>query len=127
MKLLVNYLRNDPRWAVKAEALKGLHRLASEGAHLWPQDSIEDIVQVALKTNEKHLLSSTLDVLLVLTKTALTCHNQVDNNSPVMTLCRKCFTSSNIVISTKAIQIVTCIACYWWVLHQRYMIYCMVV
>lgn len=113
VKLLVSYLRNDPRWVVKAEALRGLHRLASEGAHLWPQDAVEDIVKVAISTDKNHLLSSALDVLLVLTKTALTCHNQIDSNSPVMTLCKKCSTAGNTVISAKAIQIITCIVCYW--------------
>lgn len=116
VKLLVNYLRNDPRWAVKAESLKGLHRLASEGAHLWPQDSIGDIVEVAMSTDKNHLLSSALDVLLVLTRTALTCHNQVNSNSPVMMLCKKCSTSGNTVIAAKAIQILSSIISYGLVL-----------
>ncbi|KAK6636894.1 hypothetical protein RUM43_010558 [Polyplax serrata] len=112
VKLLVTYLRNDKRWVIKAEALKGLHRLASEGAHLWPQDCIEDIVQVALTSDKNYLLSAALDVLLVLTRTALTCHNQYDNNSPVRTLCRRCYIAGNTVITAKAILIATSIFCY---------------
>lgn len=108
------YLRNDQRWAIKAEALKGLHRLASEGAHLWPQDSVEDIVQVALNTDKNYLLSAALDVLLVLSRTALTCHNQYDSNSPVSTLCKRCYTAGNTVIAAKAVQIITSIVCYWY-------------
>lgn len=92
--------------------MKGLHRLASEGAHFWPQDAIEDIVEVALNTDKNHLLSATLDVLLVLTRTALSCHNHNDSKSSVAKLCKRCYIAEDTVISAKAIQITTSIYCY---------------
>lgn len=77
MSLLLQYLRTDARWAVKVQALQGLHLLAGQGAHLWPPGAVEAIVDVALNTPYQKVLSWSLDVLQVLAKSTATCHSQL--------------------------------------------------
>jgi hypothetical protein len=77
VSLLLHYLRTDPRWAVKAQVLQGLHLLAGQGAHLWPPGAVEAIVDVALNTPYQKVLSWSLDVLQVLAKSTATCHSQL--------------------------------------------------
>ncbi|PSN35963.1 hypothetical protein C0J52_21536 [Blattella germanica] len=105
--LLLHYLRTDPRWAVKAQVLQGLHLLAGQGAHLWPQGAVEAIVEVALNTPYQKVLSWSLDVLQVLAKSTATCHPQLHPDSPLMELCSRSCYSSNPVIAAKAVQVMT--------------------
>ncbi|XP_069697826.1 integrator complex subunit 7 [Periplaneta americana] len=112
VSLLLHYLRTDPRWAVKAQVLQGLHLLAGQGAHLWPPGAVEAIVDVALNTPYQKVLSWSLDVLQVLAKSTATCHSQLHPDSPLMELCSRSCYSSNPVIAAKAVQVMTRIVCY---------------
>lgn len=111
--LLVQYLRDDPRWKVKAGVLEGLRRLAREGPNLWPKDAVTDVVQVAFTTDKPALLSSALDVLTVLVSSARTCHDHVQEDSPLLRLARKCAVSANTIIAAKAIKILASVISYW--------------
>ncbi|GFG33765.1 hypothetical protein Cfor_05491 [Coptotermes formosanus] len=112
VSLLLQYLRTDARWAVKVQALQGLHLLAGQGAHLWPPGAVEAIVDVALNTPYQKVLSWSLDVLQVLAKSTSTCHSQLHPDSPLMELCSRSCYSSNPVIAAKAVQVMTRIVCY---------------
>nr|CAD7407932.1 unnamed protein product [Timema poppensis] len=63
VSLLLQYLRTDPHWEVKAQALKNLHYLAGQGAHLWPTGAVEAIVEVAMNTSHQKILRWSLDDL----------------------------------------------------------------
>ncbi|GLG96261.1 Integrator complex subunit 7 [Gryllus bimaculatus] len=112
VSLLLKYLRTDPRWEVKGQVLKNLHHLAGQGAHLWPQGAVEAIVDVAMNTSYQKMLNWSLDVLLVLVKSASTCHSQSSEDSPVMQLCSESCYSSNPVIASKAVKVMTSIVRY---------------
>ncbi|XP_067013341.2 integrator complex subunit 7 [Anabrus simplex] len=112
VSLLLQYLNTDPRWEVKAQVLKHLHYLAGQGAHLWPPGAMEAVVQVALNTPYEKMLNWSLDVLQVLAKSAATCHSQIKQDSLLMELCNRTCYSSNPVIASKAVQIMTRIVCY---------------
>lgn len=113
MTLLLKYLRSDPRWEVKAQALKSLHHLASQGGHLWPPGAVEAIVDVASMTETQKVLSLSLGVIQVLTESPVTCHSHQDPESNVRKLCiRSCY-SPNLVIASQAAQVLTRILCYW--------------
>lgn len=58
--LLLNYLKNDPRWEVKLKALEHLYELAKPGAHLWPTGAIDDIVDFVLNTKQTKILTPAL-------------------------------------------------------------------
>ncbi|GLV38008.1 deflated [Carabus blaptoides fortunei] len=110
--LLLKYLRCDPRWEVKAQTLKSLHQLASQGGHLWPAGAVEAIVDVASNTETQKVLSLSLGVIQVLTESPVTCHSQQEPQSSVRKLCiRSCY-SPNLVIAAQAIQVLTRILCY---------------
>lgn len=113
VQLLITYLRNDPRWEVKAQALKNLHQLASQGGHLWLAGAVEAIVDVASNTETQKVLSLSLCVIQVLTESPVTCHLQKDARSSVRQLCFRSYYSSNLGIAAQAIQILTRILCYW--------------
>lgn len=111
--LLVQYLRNDPRWKVKAGVLDGLHRLAREGPNLWSKTAVADVVQVAYSTDKPALLSSALDVLTVLVNSARTCHEHFKDDSPLLRLSRKYALSGNTIIAAKSIKILSSVIAYW--------------
>lgn len=63
--MLLNYLRNDPRWEIKLKALKDLHLLAKPGAHLWPPNAIDDIIDFVLDTKQSNILVSALSMVSI--------------------------------------------------------------
>ncbi|KAH7943419.1 hypothetical protein HPB52_007822 [Rhipicephalus sanguineus] len=63
---LVEYLRDDPREGVKAQALDDLCLLATEQPHLWDTDSVHAVVQYALSTPYLNLKCGALSVLVLL-------------------------------------------------------------
>ncbi|KAJ8960602.1 hypothetical protein NQ318_013893 [Aromia moschata] len=60
VNLLLNYLKNDPRWEIKSKALVDLYDLAKPGAHLWPPGAIDDIIDFVLKTKQTRILTPAL-------------------------------------------------------------------
>lgn len=44
--LLLRYLLEDPRLAIKTHALQLLHSLAKKGAHLWPQGALDQLIGI---------------------------------------------------------------------------------
>nr|CAD7259000.1 unnamed protein product [Timema shepardi]CAD7569889.1 unnamed protein product [Timema californicum] len=112
VSLLLQYLRTDPHWEVKAQALKNLHYLAGQGAHLWPTGAVEAIVEVAMNTSHQKILRWSLDVLLALAKSSATCHSQLHTRSPLMELCHHSCYSNDPLIASKAVRVMTRIVSY---------------
>ncbi|XP_049812143.1 LOW QUALITY PROTEIN: integrator complex subunit 7 [Schistocerca nitens] len=110
--LLLEYLREDPRWAVKAQVVRDLRALAQVGAHLWPAGAVEALLEVADTTPYELLLSRILDILLVLAQSAATCQAQLGSDSPLMSLCERSSYSANPTVAAKAVQVMTDVVCY---------------
>ncbi|XP_054272876.1 integrator complex subunit 7-like [Macrosteles quadrilineatus] len=111
VELLLDYLVNDPRREVQLCVLQCLHQVAQQGAHLWPDTSVASLVNVA-RGPHPALVSCALDVLIVLTRSAAVCNAHARSDSELMELCQDTSYSSNVVIATKSIKILTQVLCY---------------
>ncbi|XP_075234505.1 integrator complex subunit 7-like [Lycorma delicatula] len=112
VNLLLEYLSSDPRWAVQLAALRGLHRLAVQAPHVWPEESINKLVNVSKNSPYQDLILCVLDVLIELSKSPSVCHICVKLESSVMELCRDSSYSGNTRIAAKAIKIITQLVSY---------------
>ncbi|XP_043278908.1 integrator complex subunit 7 [Venturia canescens] len=115
--LLLRYLHDDPRLSVKRHALQLLHRLARSGVHLWPQGALTNLID---STNtllqdgagNTDLLIRTLDVIEVLSRSAVTCDANMEEGSPLLLLCVNACYSPDPFVAVKAVTILSRIACY---------------
>lgn len=112
VELLLRYLVKDPRCKVQFEALQCLYDLAKQGAHLWPEESVASLVEVARESPHQALVGCALDVLIVLTKSPAVCQAHAQPDSILMELCEETCYSSNPVIAVKAVRVITQIFCY---------------
>ncbi|XP_050514546.1 integrator complex subunit 7 isoform X1 [Diabrotica virgifera virgifera] len=112
VNLLLNYLKNDPRWEIKLKALEHLYELAKPGAHLWPPGAVEEIINYALNSNKKKILSPSLRVLQVLVESPRMCHEHRSSGSKLRELCSNHCYSPEPAIAAQAIQILSQIFCY---------------
>lgn len=115
--LLLRYLHDDPRVSIKRHALHQLHSLAQKGAHLWPQGALTNLVDsttILLQegTANSDLLVRTLDVIEVLSQSAITCDANRLENSPLLSLCLNACYSPDPIVAVKAVTILARIACY---------------
>ncbi|XP_024947780.1 integrator complex subunit 7 isoform X2 [Cephus cinctus] len=115
--LLLQYLHNDPRLSVKRHALHLLHSLARRGAHLWPQGALTNLIDsttILLQdgTENTDLLIRTLDVIEVLSQSAVTCDANMEEGSPLLSLCVNACYSPDPFVAVKAVTILARIACY---------------
>ncbi|CAG9865045.1 unnamed protein product [Phyllotreta striolata] len=112
VNLLLNYLKEDPRWEVKSKALEHLYELAGPGAHLWPPGSIDNIIEFVLQSKHKRILSPALDVLQVLVESPIMCHEHRSSGSKLRELCSNHCYSPEPKIAAQAIGILSQIFCY---------------
>ncbi|XP_051162958.1 integrator complex subunit 7 [Leptopilina boulardi] len=115
--LLLQYLHDDPRVSIKRHALHQLHSLAQKGAHLWPQGALTNLVDsttILLQegTANSDLLVRTLDVIEVLSQSAITCDANRLEDSPLLALCLNACYSPDPIVAVKAVTILARIACY---------------
>ncbi|XP_063990575.1 integrator complex subunit 7 [Diachasmimorpha longicaudata] len=119
--LLLTYLRDDPRTSIKRHSLKLLLDLARRGVHLWPRGALDNLVDFTLTSrlaivengNDKSdLLLRTLDVIEVLSQSAITCDANMEENSRLASLCIDACYSHNPLVAVKAVTVLTRIACY---------------
>ncbi|XP_011314620.1 integrator complex subunit 7 [Fopius arisanus] len=119
--LLLTYIRDDPRISVKRHSLKLLLHLARRGAHLWPRGALDNLIDSTLASKlsitengieSSDLLLRTLDVIEVLSQSAVTCDANMEENSPLASLCVDACYSHNPLVAVKAVTILTRIACY---------------
>ncbi|XP_057654555.1 integrator complex subunit 7 [Diorhabda carinulata] len=112
VNLLLNYLKSDPRWEIKLRALQHLYELAKPGAHLWPPGAIDEIINFALNTDQKKILSPSLRVLQVLVESPKMCYEHRSSGSKLRELCYNHCYSPEPKIGAQAIQILSHILCY---------------
>ncbi|XP_012220081.1 integrator complex subunit 7 [Linepithema humile] len=115
--LLLRYLQDDPRLSVKRHALHLLHSLARRGAHLWPQGALNNLIESTTTllqdgAGNTDLLIRTLDVIEVLSQSAVTCDANMEENSPLLQLCLNACYSPDPFVAVKAITILSRVACY---------------
>ncbi|XP_012280539.1 integrator complex subunit 7 [Orussus abietinus] len=115
--LLLRYLHDDPRLSVKRHALRLLHCLARRGAHLWPQGALTNLIDSTTKllqdgTGNTDLLIRTLDVIEVLSQSAVTCDANMEEGGPLLSLCVNACYSPDPFVAVKAVTILGRVACY---------------
>ncbi|KOX73792.1 Integrator complex subunit 7 [Melipona quadrifasciata] len=115
--LLLRYLQDDPRLTIKRHALNLLHSLARRGAHLWPQGALNNLIESTTTllqdgAGNKDLLIRTLDVIEVLSQSAVTCDANREEGNPLLSLCVNACYSPDPFIAVKAITILARVACY---------------
>lgn len=115
--LLLRYLRDDPRLSIKRQALKLLLDLAKRGAHLWPRGALENLIDSTTRPGQDvnvstDLLLRTLDVIEVLSRSAVTCDVNIEEDSPLSALCIDACYSHDPLVAVKAVMILSRIACY---------------
>lgn len=127
----MQYLCSDPRWEIKSKTLQHLYELAKPGAHLWPNGSVDNIIDVAIQTESQKVLNLALSnivycskinrsltwiflgVILVLVESPKICHEYQMPDSRLRLLCSTNSFSSHPTIAAKSIQILTEILSYW--------------
>ncbi|XP_034171663.2 integrator complex subunit 7 [Osmia lignaria lignaria] len=115
--LLLRYLQDDPRLTIKRHALHLLHSLARRGAHLWPQGALDNLIESTTTllqdgAGNKDLLIRTLDVIEVLSQSAVTCDANKEEGNSLLSLCLNACYSPDPFIAVKAITILARVACY---------------
>ncbi|XP_076619699.1 integrator complex subunit 7 isoform X2 [Colletes latitarsis] len=115
--LLLRYLQDDPRLSIKRHSLYLLHTLARKGAHLWPQGALNNLIESTTTllqdgAGNKDLLIRTLDVIEVLSQSAVTCDANREEGNPLLSLCVNACYSPNPFVAVKAITILARVACY---------------
>ncbi|XP_014223957.1 integrator complex subunit 7 [Trichogramma pretiosum] len=125
--LLIKYLVEDPRLSIKTHALSLLHTLAKNGAHLWPQAAVAQLIDNTdklLKNNStnKYLLIKSLQVIEVLSESPVICESNMDEGNALVILCSNACYSPNPIIAVKAVTILARLACYCY--EENLPVYC---
>ncbi|XP_012264224.2 integrator complex subunit 7 [Athalia rosae] len=115
--LLLRYLHDDPRASIKRHALDLLHSLARRGAHLWPQGALTSLIDSTTTLLQdgsvnSGLLIRTLDVIEVLSQSAVTCDANMEKDSPLLCLCVNACYSPDLSVAVRAVTILARVACY---------------
>nr|CAB3256489.1 integrator complex subunit 7-like [Phallusia mammillata] len=89
--LLLQYLRCDPREAVKSDSLHNLNLLAGKAPHLWTvQNSTTLCEAYKLSTLSNSLKREILRVLCTLTSTESLVQVDMEEGGSILELCRQC-------------------------------------
>ncbi|XP_075559046.1 integrator complex subunit 7-like isoform X1 [Dermacentor variabilis] len=107
---LVEYLRDDPREGVKAQALDDLCLLATEQPHLWDTDSVHAVVQYALSTPYLNLKCGALSVLVLLAQSVAVDKFDLMPEGPVLQLCREGIFHHQVRLASASIRLLTHLA-----------------
>uniref|UniRef100_A0A131YU36 Integrator complex subunit 7 n=1 Tax=Rhipicephalus appendiculatus TaxID=34631 RepID=A0A131YU36_RHIAP len=107
---LVEYLRDDPREGVKAQALDDLCLLATEQPHLWDTDSVHAVVQYALSTPYLNLKCGALSVLVLLAQSVAVDKFDLMPDGPVLQLCREGIFHHQVRLASASIRLLTHLA-----------------
>ena len=129
MELLISYLHDDARFAVKRRALSDLRYLASaERAHLWSEANVAAVIAFARKDSaapagagdpnvakgpptSASTLCGALSVLCDIVEHTSVEKLYLDNaECPVAKLCQSCCYSSSLPVAARATQLLTLLA-----------------
>ncbi|KAM4814926.1 integrator complex subunit 7 isoform 1-T1 [Thomomys bottae] len=116
IQLLLQYLKNDPRKAVKRLAIQDLKLLANKTPHTWSKDNIQALCECALQTPYDSLKLGMLSVLSTLSGTIATKHyfstapgnvGSSPRSSDLVKLAQECCYHNNRGIAVHGVRVLT--------------------
>ncbi|XP_006163765.1 integrator complex subunit 7 [Tupaia chinensis] len=116
IQLLLQYLKNDPRKAVKRLAIQDLKLLANKTPHTWSKDNIQALCECALQTPYDSLKLGMLSVLSTLSGTIAIKHyfsvvpgnvGSTPRSSDLVKLAQECCYHSNRGIAAHGVRVLT--------------------
>ncbi|XP_034368950.1 integrator complex subunit 7 [Arvicanthis niloticus] len=116
IQLLLQYLKNDPRKAVKRLAVQDLKLLASKTPHTWSKENIQALCECALHTPYDSLKLGMLSVLSTLSGTIAIKHyfsvvpgnvGSSPRSSDLVKLAQECCYHSNRGIAAHGVRVLT--------------------
>ncbi|XP_067845048.1 integrator complex subunit 7 [Heptranchias perlo] len=119
IQLLLQYLKEDPRKAVKRLAVQDLKLLANKTPHMWSRDNIQSLCECALQSPYDSLKLGTLSVLSTLSGTIAVkqyyYNPQGNAAAPVrpgdlIKLAQTCCYHSNCAIAAHSVTVLTNVA-----------------
>uniref|UniRef100_A0A8C2IN31 Integrator complex subunit 7 n=1 Tax=Cyprinus carpio TaxID=7962 RepID=A0A8C2IN31_CYPCA len=119
IRLLLQYLKEDPRKAVKRLAIQDLKLLAKKAPHLWTKKNIQVLCECALSTPYNSLKLGMLSVLSTLSSTIAIKQYFSPNtgeappaprHTDLVKLAQECCYHSNLAVAAHGITVLTSIA-----------------
>ncbi|XP_008047332.1 integrator complex subunit 7 isoform X1 [Carlito syrichta] len=116
IQLLLQYLKNDPRKAVKRLAIQDLKLLASKTPHTWSRENIQALCECALQTPYDSLKLGMLSVLSTLSATIAIKHyfsivpgnvGSSPRSSDLVKLAQECCYHNNRGIAAHGVRVLT--------------------
>ncbi|XP_060150616.1 integrator complex subunit 7 isoform X2 [Globicephala melas] len=116
IQLLLQYLKNDPRKAVKRLAIQDLKLLASKTPHTWSRENIQALCECALQTPYDSLKLGMLSVLSTLSGTIAVKHyfsiasgnvGSSPRSSDLVRLAQECCYHNNRGIAAHGVRVLT--------------------
>ncbi|KAM5239122.1 integrator complex subunit 7 isoform 3-T3 [Ctenodactylus gundi] len=116
IQLLLQYLKNDPRKAVKRLAIQDLKLLANKTPHTWNRENIQALCECALQTPYDSLKLGMLSVLSTLSGTIAIKHyfsiapgnmNSSPRSSDLVRLAQECCYHNNRGIAAHGVRVLT--------------------
>uniref|UniRef100_F7FN90 Integrator complex subunit 7 n=1 Tax=Macaca mulatta TaxID=9544 RepID=F7FN90_MACMU len=116
IQLLLQYLKNDPRKAVKRLAIQDLKLLASKTPHTWSRENIQALCECALQTPYDSLKLGMLSVLSTLSGTIAIKHyfstvpgnvSSPPRSSDLVKLAQECCYHNNRGIAAHGVRVLT--------------------
>ncbi|XP_069897653.1 integrator complex subunit 7 [Dipodomys merriami] len=116
IQLLLQYLKNDPRKAVKRLAIQDLKLLANKTPHTWNKDNIQALCECALQTPYDSLKLGMLSVLSTLSGTIAIKHyfstapgnvGSSPRSSDLVKLAQECCYHNNRGIAVHGVRVLT--------------------
>ncbi|KAI2651744.1 Integrator complex subunit 7 [Labeo rohita] len=119
IRLLLQYLKEDPRKAVKRLAIQDLKLLAKKAPHLWTRKNIQVLCECALSTPYNSLKLGMLSVLSTLSGTIAIKQyfspttgevSPAPRHTDLVKLAQECCYHSNLAVAAHGITVLTSIA-----------------
>uniref|UniRef100_A0A8C0KLN2 Integrator complex subunit 7 n=1 Tax=Canis lupus dingo TaxID=286419 RepID=A0A8C0KLN2_CANLU len=112
IQLLLQYLKNDPRKAVKRLAIQDLKLLANKTPHTWSRENIQALCECALQTPYDSLKLGMLSVLSTLSGTIAIKHyfrnvGSSPRSSDLVRLAQECCYHNNRGIAAHGVRVLT--------------------
>ncbi|CAK8677491.1 unnamed protein product [Clavelina lepadiformis] len=111
VELLLQYLRCDPREAVKMDSLRNLNILAKSAPHLWTnQDSSALCKAFQLSTLSVSLKRGIIRVLCTLSESGYLVEISIEEGEPLLNLCRQCCYDLDVIQAALATKLLASVA-----------------
>ncbi|XP_037084774.1 integrator complex subunit 7-like [Pollicipes pollicipes] len=108
--LLLGYLNNDVRRAVKSAVLRDLLELSRQAAPLWSQENQSSLIEFAAGTRYTAVKTAALSVLVCLARSVSVRQFDLAPHGPLMRLCRAGACHQEARVAGRAVQLLTALA-----------------